>query len=41
LAALTRPGSGYGGYQAVGRDPRSGGYRAANEMRFDGQAAGY
>ncbi len=37
----SRPGSGYGGYQAIGRDPRSGGYRAASEMRFDGQAAGF
>jgi gamma-glutamyltranspeptidase/glutathione hydrolase len=32
---------GYGGYQAIARDAAQGGYRAATEMRFDGQAAGY
>ena len=30
-----------GGYQAVWRDPRTGVYHGATEMRFDGAAAGY
>jgi len=30
-----------GGYQAVWRDPRTGVYHGASEMRFDGAAAGY
>ncbi|MDH4107231.1 MAG: gamma-glutamyltransferase [Gammaproteobacteria bacterium] len=30
-----------GGYQAVWRDPATGVYRGASEMRFDGAAAGY
>lgn len=32
---------GFGGYQAIGRDPESGVYRGASESRKDGQAAGY
>lgn len=32
---------GFGGYQAVWRDPRSGVYAGASESRKDGQAAGY
>jgi len=32
---------GFGGYQAVWRDPDSGVYRGASESRKDGQAAGY
>ena len=31
----------YGGYQAIARDPASGGYIGASESRKDGQAAGY
>ena len=31
----------YGGYQAIWRDPDTGVYRGASEMRKDGQAAGY
>ena len=31
----------YGGYQAIRRDPRTGVYFAASEMRKDGHAAGY
>ena len=31
----------YGGYQAIRRDPRTGVYFAAREMRKDGHAAGY
>jgi gamma-glutamyltranspeptidase/glutathione hydrolase len=31
----------YGGYQAIWRDPRSGVYQGASEMRYDGAAAGY
>jgi gamma-glutamyltranspeptidase/glutathione hydrolase len=30
-----------GGYQAIWRDPKTGVYHGASEMRFDGQAAGY
>ena len=30
-----------GGYQAVWRDPKTGVYHGATEMRFDGAAAGY
>ena len=30
-----------GGYQAVWRDPETGVYHGATEMRFDGAAAGY
>jgi len=30
-----------GGYQAIWRDPDTGVYHGASEMRFDGQAAGY
>jgi len=37
----SRPLSGYGGYQAIGWDAASRSYRAASEMRFDGQAGGY
>ena len=37
----SRPLSGYGGYQAIQRDPQTGSYLAASEMRFDGAAAGY
>ncbi|NBD37194.1 MAG: gamma-glutamyltransferase [Verrucomicrobia bacterium] len=32
---------GFGGYQAVWRDPETGVYRGASESRKDGQAAGY
>ena len=32
---------GYGGYQAIARDPESGVYYGASESRKDGQAAGY
>lgn len=32
---------GFGGYQAILRDPESGVYRGASESRKDGQAAGY
>lgn len=32
---------GYGGYQAILRDPKSGVYYGASESRKDGQAAGY
>ena len=32
---------GYGGYQAIWRDPHSGIYSGASESRKDGQAAGY
>ena len=31
----------FGGYQAIYRDPASGTYVGATEMRKDGQAAGY
>jgi len=31
----------YGGYQAVWRDPATGVYHGASEMRYDGAAAGY
>lgn len=31
----------FGGYQAIRRDPRTGVYEAASEMRMDGMAAGY
>jgi gamma-glutamyltranspeptidase/glutathione hydrolase len=31
----------YGGYQAVWRDPETGAYHGASEMRFDGAALGY
>jgi gamma-glutamyltranspeptidase/glutathione hydrolase len=31
----------FGGYQAIYRDPASGIYIGATEMRKDGQAAGY
>ena len=37
----SRPLSGYGGYQAIAWDAASRSYRAASEMRFDGQAGGY
>jgi len=30
-----------GGYQAIWRDPKTGVYHGASEMRFDGQALGY
>jgi gamma-glutamyltranspeptidase/glutathione hydrolase len=39
--APSRALSGYGGYQAIAWDAASHSYRAASEMRFDGQAAGY
>lgn len=32
---------GFGGYQAIGRDPKNGTYTGASESRKDGQAAGY
>ncbi len=31
----------FGGYQAIVRDPASGVYTGATEMRKDGQASGY
>ncbi|MGB5628410.1 MAG: gamma-glutamyltransferase [Woeseiaceae bacterium] len=31
----------YGGYQAIWRDPETGVYHGASEMRYDGVAAGY
>ncbi len=39
LSSETRPY--VGGYQAIWRDPKTGVYHGASEMRFDGQAAGY
>jgi gamma-glutamyltranspeptidase/glutathione hydrolase len=33
--------SGYGAYHAIYRDPETGVYHAASEMRADGQAIGY
>jgi gamma-glutamyltranspeptidase/glutathione hydrolase len=39
--APSRPLSGYGGYQAILRDPATLAYHAATEMRFDGAAGGY
>jgi gamma-glutamyltranspeptidase/glutathione hydrolase len=39
--APSRPLSGYGGYQAILRDPATHAFHAATEMRFDGAAAGY
>ncbi len=38
---LSKAEGGYGGYQAIGRDPKSGVYIGASESRKDGQAAGY
>ena len=38
---LTGPDGSFGGYQAIWRDPATGVYTAASEMRKDGQAAGY
>src|SRR5262249_23079611 len=35
------PVGGYGGYQAIGRDPATGAYIGATESRKDGCAAGY
>jgi gamma-glutamyltranspeptidase/glutathione hydrolase len=32
---------GYGGYQAIMKDPKTGVYYGASESRKDGQAAGY
>jgi gamma-glutamyltranspeptidase/glutathione hydrolase len=32
---------GFGGYQAIARDPRNGTYLGASESRKDGHAAGY
>jgi gamma-glutamyltranspeptidase/glutathione hydrolase len=38
----TRPYVGFvGGYQPVWRDPETGTYHGASEMRFDGAALGY
>ncbi|RMF17731.1 MAG: gamma-glutamyltransferase, partial [Alphaproteobacteria bacterium] len=31
----------FGGYQAIRRDPKTGVYRGASEMRKDGEAIGY
>jgi len=31
----------FGGYQAIWRDPKTGVYHGASEMRYDGAAAGY
>jgi gamma-glutamyltranspeptidase/glutathione hydrolase len=41
LIKPSRPLVGYGGYQAIRRDPVTGVYSAATELRFDGAAAGY
>jgi gamma-glutamyltranspeptidase/glutathione hydrolase len=38
---LAGPDGGFGGYQAIWRDPRTGIYSGASEMRKDGHAAGY
>jgi gamma-glutamyltranspeptidase/glutathione hydrolase len=39
---VVRPGQGgFGGYQAILRNPQTGAYHAASEMRKDGAAAGY
>jgi gamma-glutamyltranspeptidase/glutathione hydrolase len=38
---LSKAGGGYGGYQAIAKDPESGVYIGASESRKDGQAAGY
>ncbi len=40
-SVAVREGISYGGYQAIRRDPRTGVYFAASEMRKDGHAAGY
>ena len=39
--APSRALSGYGGYQAILRDPSTQAWHAASEMRFDGMAGGY
>jgi gamma-glutamyltranspeptidase/glutathione hydrolase len=39
--AVKRGGDGYGGYQAIRVDPKTGVYFGASESRTDGQAAGY
>ena len=31
----------YGGYQAIWREPQTGVYHGASEMRYDGAAIGY
>ncbi len=42
LGHMVRPGSGgFGGYQAILRDPETGVYWGASEMRKDGAAIGY
>jgi gamma-glutamyltranspeptidase/glutathione hydrolase len=41
IIAPSRPLSGYGGYQAILREPATSAYHAATEMRFDGEAGGY
>ena len=38
---VERTGVPFGGYQAIARDPQTGVYVGATEMRKDGQAAGY
>jgi gamma-glutamyltranspeptidase / glutathione hydrolase len=38
---LAGPDGGFGGYQAIWRDPATGVYAGASEMRKDGQAQGY
>ena len=38
---IERTGIPFGGYQAIARDPESGVYTGATEMRKDGQASGY
>ncbi len=38
---LVKADGGYGGYQAIARDPVTGVYTGASESRKDGQAAGY
>jgi gamma-glutamyltranspeptidase/glutathione hydrolase len=38
---VVRDGIMFGGYQAIARDPASGAYTGATEMRKDGQASGY
>ena len=38
---VIRDGVMFGGYQAIARDPVTGVYTGATEMRKDGQASGY
>ena len=38
---VTDDGTDFGGYQAIRRDPKTGVYEGATEMRKDGVAIGY